>query len=195
MKVPLSFKTMILFCERYKVKTMSSKVNVRKLTLSAAFLALALVLPFLTGQLQQLGNMLCPMHLPVLLCGFFCGPVYGAAVGFIAPLLRFMLFGMPPVIPIGLPMAFELCTYGLVSGLLYVKLPKKMSSVFIALVSAMLAGRLVWGAARVILLGLGKAPFGWAAFMAGAFTNAVPGIILQLVLIPVLVIRLNKIKK
>ncbi|MDO4493967.1 MAG: ECF transporter S component [Clostridia bacterium] len=171
-----------------------SSNKTKNLTLSAAFLALALVLPFLTGQLQQIGNMLLPMHIPVLLCGFFCGPVYGLAVGFIAPLLRFALFGMPPVIPIGLPMAFELLTYGAIAGILYKKLPKKPVNVFVALIVAMLAGRAVWGVARVVLLGLGKAPFGWAAFLAGAFTNAIPGIIIQLVLIPLLVIRLDKVR-
>ena len=155
-------------------------------------LALALVLPFLTGQIPQIGNLLCPMHIPVLLCGFFCGPWYGLAVGFIAPLLRFAMFGSPPLIPMGVAMCFELATYGLVSALLYRALPKKKTYIYVSLIGAMLAGRAVWGAARVILWGLGKADFGWAAFLTGAFTGAVPGIVLQLVLIPVLVMALNK---
>ena len=155
-------------------------------------LALALVLPFLTGQIPQIGNLLCPMHIPVLLCGFFCGPWYGLAVGFIAPLLRFAMFGSPPLIPMGVAMCFELATYGLVSALLYRALPKKKTYIYVSLIGAMLAGRAVWGAARVILWGLGKADFGWAAFLTGAFTGAVPGIVLQLVLIPVLVMALEK---
>ena len=157
-------------------------------------LALALVLPFLTGQIPQIGNLLCPMHIPVLLCGFFCGPWYGLTVGFIAPLLRFAMFGSPPLIPMGVAMCFELATYGHVSALLYRALPKKKSCIYLSLFGAMLAGRAVWGAARVILWGLGKADFGWAAFLTGAFTGAVPGIVLQLVLIPVLVMALNKYK-
>ena len=172
---------------------MSSKpFSVRKLVLAALFLALALVLPFLTGQIPEIGNMLCPMHFPVILCGFFCGPWYALAVGFIAPLLRFLLFGMPPIIPTGLPMAFELATYGLVAGLLYQKLPKTKPSIYISLIIAMICGRIVWGAARVVLYGLGKSEFGWAAFMSGAFINAIPGIILQIVLIPILVMTLKK---
>ena len=105
---------------------MSRSVNERlyKLTLSAMFLALALVLPFLTGQIQPLSKKLCPMHIPILLCGFFCGPWYGLAIGFIAPLLRFLCFGMPVIIPAGIAMSFELAAYGLVSGLLYRCLPK-----------------------------------------------------------------------
>lgn len=170
---------------------MSSK-KYYPMILSAMFLALALVLPFLAGQIQQIGNALCPMHLPVLLCGFFCGPVYALVVGFVAPLLRFALFGMPPLMPIGIAMSFELATYGFVAGALYRHTADKKLGVYLALVPAMLAGRLVWGTVRVILYGLGKSEFGWAAFMAGAFINAVPGIILQLVLIPLLVTALKK---
>ena len=171
---------------------MSSKRKLESLILSGLFLALALLLPFLTGQLTQTGNALCPMHIPVLLCGFLCGPLYGMAVGFTAPFLRFLLFGMPPVLPIGLAMAFELAAYGLVSGVLYRLLPRKRPYIYVSLLAAMLTGRLVWGAVRVILYGLGRSAFGWAAFIAGAFTNAVPGIILQIVLVPVLVELLEK---
>ena len=73
--------------------------SLRRMILAAMFLALALVLPFFTGQIPQIGNALCPMHIPVLLCGFFCGPWYALAVGGIAPVLRFVLFGMPPLMP------------------------------------------------------------------------------------------------
>ena len=156
------------------------------------FLALALVLPFLTGQIPQLGNALCPMHFTVLLCGFFCGPVYSAVIGFIAPLLRFELFAMPPLMPTGISMCFELAAYGAVSGLLYRLLPKRKLTVYISLIGAMLVGRVIWGCARVVLYGMGKAEFSWAAFVAGGFTNAIPGIIAQIVLIPILVIALSK---
>ena len=163
-----------------------------RLIFSAMFLAIALVLPFLTGQIPEIGKMLCPMHIPVLLCGFFCGPWYGAAVGAIAPLLRFAIFGMPQLFPDGLAMCFELFTYGLVAGLLYYYLPKKTWAVYASLIGAMLAGRAVWGVVRVILYGFGKVPFGWTAFLSGAFVKAVPGIIVQIVLIPILVITLRK---
>ena len=169
----------------------SNKNSLLKLVLSALFLALALVLPFLTGQLKQLGNALCPMHIPVILCGFFCGPWYALAVGVIAPLLRFALFGMPPVIPTGLAMCFELAVYGITAGLLYRAFPKKKIFIYLTLILAMLAGRLVWGGVMTVLMGLGKTEFGWPMFFAGAFTNAIPGIVLQLVLIPLLVIILT----
>ncbi|MBR3641288.1 MAG: ECF transporter S component [Oscillibacter sp.] len=166
--------------------------STRNLALSAFFLALALVLPFLTGQIQQIGNMLCPMHFPVLLCGFFCGGGWGLAVGLIAPLLRSLLFGMPPMFPVAVCMAFELATYGLVAGALYRALPKKKSSIFVALIAAMLLGRVVWGVARFLCAGLDPSKFGISAFLAGAFATAWPGIVLQLILIPILVIALKK---
>lgn len=171
----------------------SRKMNLLQMVLAAMMLALALVLPILTGQIREIGNMLCPMHIPVLLCGFFCGPVYGAVVGLIAPLLRFVIFGMPPLMPIGVAMCFELATYGFISGLLYKMLPKKKFSIYVSLVSAMICGRVVWGVARVILYGLGKSEFGWAAFLSGAFFNAIPGIILQIILIPILVMIVRKV--
>jgi len=168
------------------------KTQVHTLVLSAVCLALCLVLPFLTGQIPEIGNALSPMHIPVLLCGFLCGPVWGAAVGAAAPLVRFMLFGMPPLMPTGLAMCAELAVYGAVSGWLYRRLPQKTGSIYAALVSAMLAGRIVWGAARVLLSGVSGASFTWAAFMAGAFTNALPGIVVHIVLIPVIVLAVRK---
>ena len=177
------------------MKTMSSKDKIYKMVLAAMFLALSMVLPFLTGQIPQIGSALCPMHIPVLLCGFFCGPWYALAVGFIAPLLRFALFGMPPIMPTGIAMCFELASYGFMAGFLYKKLPKKKVFIYVALIGAMLFGRVVWGAARVVLLGLGQSEFGWAAFMSGAFLNAIPGIIVQIVLIPIIVMALQKYTK
>lgn len=166
--------------------------SLHKLLYAALCLALCLVLPFLTGQLQSLGNALCPMHLPVLLAGFLCGPWWAMALGLIAPILRFVLFGMPPIYPIGAAMAVELGVYGLVSGLLYQKLPKNTKNIYVSLVSAMLSGRIVWGAVRAIMSGVSDAGFTWAAFWAGAFAEAIPGIVLQIVLIPLLVLALQK---
>lgn len=169
------------------------KSTTKNLTLSAMFLALGMVLPFLTGQIQQIGNMLLPMHIPVLLCGLICGWQYGAAVGFILPLLRSVTFGMPPMYPVALAMAFELATYGLVSGFLYARSRWQcVIALYRCLIAAMIAGRLVWGVAEIVLLGLRGKAFTWEAFLAGALLNAIPGIILQLVLIPAIMVALNK---
>ena len=168
------------------------KTNVKTLVLAALFLALALVLPFLTGQIPEIGSMLCPMHIPALLCGFFCGWPWGLAVGLIAPVLRSLLFGMPPMFPVAIRMAFELATYGAVSGFLYSKLPHKKSSIYVSLLTAMVAGRLVWGLARFICSGLDVSAFGLSAFWSGAVATAIPGIIVQIILIPILVMALEK---
>lgn len=167
-------------------------LTVQQLTATALCLALCLVLPFLTGQIPEIGNALCPMHLPVLLCGLLVGPVWGAAVGAMAPLLRFALFGMPPIFPTGAAMCVELAAYGLVSGLLYARLPKKPAGVYTALIAAMLCGRIAWGVMQVIFSGVTGSAFTWAAFMAGAFTSAIPGIIIQLVLVPIIVLALQR---
>ena len=167
-------------------------LSIQKLVLSAVCLALCMVLPFLTGQIPEIGNMLCPMHIPVLLCGFICGPAWAAVVGAVAPLLRFTLFGMPPLFPTGVAMCVELSVYGAVSGLLYRLLPRKAINVYVSLAAAMLLGRIVWGVVRLAIAGVTDATFTWAAFMAGAFTQAVPGILLHLLLIPLIVLALER---
>lgn len=166
--------------------------KILKLVLAAICLALCMVLPFLTGQIPEIGSMLSPMHIPVLLCGFITGPFWAAMVGLIAPVLRFALFGMPPIFPTGVAMCFELAVYGAVSGLLYSKLPKKTVNIYVSLIIAMLLGRIAWGIVRVLLSGVTGSAFTWAAFMAGAFTSAIPGIILHIALIPVIVMALKR---
>jgi len=167
---------------------------VKNLTTASVCLALCLVLPFLTGQVPEIGGMLCPMHLPVLLAGFLCGPWWALPVGAVAPILRFVLFGMPPLFPTGAAMCLELAAYGLVSGVLYRRLPKGTASLYGALVGAMVSGRIVWGVMMVILSGISETPFTWGVFLAGAFWNAIPGIVLQLLLIPAIVTALRRVK-
>ncbi len=168
------------------------KFSTKKLTLAATFLGLGLVLPFLTGQVPQIGNMLLPMHIPVLICGMVCGWEYGLAVGAILPLLRSGIFGMPPIYPTALAMTFELATYGIVSGLLCKKFFKGTAGIYFSLLMAMISGRIVWGIAQAVLLGAGGKTFTLSAFWAGAVLNAVPGIILQLLLVPAVVVLLEK---
>ena len=169
-----------------------TSIQVRKLTYAALFLALAMVLPLITGQIPEIGKALCPMHIPALLCGFLCGWPWGLAVGFIAPLLRSVIFGMPAMFPGAVAMAFELAVYGGLAGLLYRLLPRNRGNIYLTLILSMIAGRIVWGIVRLILAGLSGSQFTWALFLAGAVTTAIPGIILQLVLIPVLVMVLER---
>lgn len=168
--------------------------HIKNLILSALCLAIAMYLPFLTGQIQTIGNMLCPMHIPVFLCAYICGWKWAAAVGLVSPLLRYAVFGMPPIMPIGLGMAFEMMTYGIVAGLLYKILPKKTVNIYVSLIISMIAGRIVWGIARLVIAGVVAGEFTWQMFISGALLTAVPGIILHIILIPIIVIALRKAK-
>jgi riboflavin transporter FmnP len=176
--------------------------GIKKLVLSAMFMAIGLVLPFITGQIQQIGSMLLPMHIPVLFCGLICGWQYGAVVGFVLPLLRYVLFGMPPIFPTGVSMSFELAVYGAVIGLIMQQLSKRnttdsgknyVRNLYLALIGAMLAGRIVWGLVRFILARATMQPFTMEMFMAGAFLTAIPGIIVQLILIPGIMAALKRV--
>lgn len=170
------------------------KRTVKNLVLAAMFLAIGLVLPFITGNIPAIGQMLLPMHFPVLLCGLICGWQYGLLVGLICPLLRSVAFGMPVLYPVAIEMMAELATYGAVAGLVYSHLrPQNIGKVYIALIVAMLAGRVVYGVVAGLLLGFGTG-FTMSMFISAAFVNALPGIIAQLVLIPVIMAALNKAK-
>jgi hypothetical protein len=94
--------------------------------------------------------------------------------------------------PAGIAMMFELAAYGLAVGILHRLLPKKPWAIYVSLLSAMVVGRIVWAGARMVLFGMGKMPFGWEMFLSGAFFTAIPGIVLQIVLIPILVLVIQK---
>lgn len=169
--------------------------KVKKLAVTAMLFAVGMVLPFFIGQIPAIGKMLLPMHIPVLLCGFIVGWQYGALIGFLLPIVRGLVFGMPPLYPNAIAMAFEMAAYGFVSGYLYSHAKWQCTKMlYISLVTAMLAGRLVWALAEVILLGIGGNAFTWKMFAAGAFLNAIPGIIVQLVLIPLIMVALRRAK-
>ncbi len=175
-------------------------LQINKICLAAMFLALGWLMPFITAEIPQFGQMLLPMHLPVFLCGFILGPVYGAFIGFITPITRSLIFSMPPIVPTGLSMAFELMVYGAVSGLLFIFLVKKIKKVdsllaiYIALISAMILGRGVGGIFSYLLTigngGVYDASIYWASF----FANGWPGMILQIVLVPAIIRLLYGLK-
>ena len=170
--------------------------KLRKLILSAMFLAVGMVLPTLTMQIKEIGDTLLPMHLPVMLCGLICGPFWGGFIGLVLPFLRSVTFGMPPIYPNAVWMALELAAYGAFIGLVYLCFKKKNTlAVYVSLVSAMLAGRVVWGIAKAVLLGLGGKGFTFAAFITGGFVDALPGIIIQLIIIPIIMKVLEKVQK
>ena len=181
-----------------EVVLMQKTNKILKLTLAAMFLSLALVIPLLTGQIPQLGSILCLIHIPIFICGFVCGPKYGLLIGLLAPLLRNMLFSTPVLYPNAIVMAFELSTYGFLSGMLYALLNRKQKpNLFLSivvLVVAMLVGRLVWGTIYYLLTLLdGSLTFTASMFLSSAFLTAWPGIILQIILIPSLIYSLENL--
>lgn len=167
----------------------------KNLVLSALFLAIGFVLPFFTGQIPTIGKMLLPMHIPVLLCGLICGWQWGLGVGFVLPLVRSLLFSMPVMYPTALAMAVEMAVYGAVIGYLYAHSKYQcVKALYKCLIPAMVAGRVVWGAFMFVLMGLKGGGFTFEAFLAGSVLNAVPGIVLQLVLIPTVMVLLDRAK-
>ncbi|HHV09159.1 MAG TPA: ECF transporter S component [Clostridiales bacterium] len=166
-----------------------------KLVLSALFIALGIILPFITMQIPRIGNMLLPMHIPVMLCGFICGGPYGFIVGLIVPLLRSVLVGMPLMMPTAVSMSPELAVYGLVTGYVYQKLKDRRFGIYVALLTAMILGRIVWGGVSIGLFSLMGNSFTWKLFVMNGFVNAIPGIVIQLIFIPLLVKRLKRNKE
>jgi len=198
-KHSLSKKRVLIFYKLEKerdgnqsMKESQNRKEIRYMILASFFIALGIVLPFITGNIAILGSRFLPMHIPVLFAGIILGWKYGLLVGMITPLLRAVTIGMPPLFPVALVMAFELGTYGFLIGLVYKLLPKKIIYVFLSLILSMIGGRIVWGLAAFIIYPLAGFNFNFQIFLAGAFVNAVPGIILQLILIPTLFIGLKK---
>lgn len=169
------------------------KETTKKITLSAMFIAIGILLPNLTGNIPQIGSMMLPMHIPVFLCGLICGWQYGASVGFIMPLLRSAIFGMPVLFPNATAMALELMTYGLISGLLYgISHHRCIIALYRSMIAAMLAGRAVFGIAMFIFMGIKGNAYTWGAFFESVFLKAVPGIVIQIILIPTIMLVLHK---
>lgn len=171
--------------------------SIRNITLSAMFLALAIVFAFISGNIPEVGNTLCPMHIPVMLCGFILGWPYGLLVGFLAPFLKSFLTGVPYLYPTAISMAFELSTYGMICGFLYPLLKKKSKNNLISLITtliiSMLSGRLIWGVMRYFLIFFKDGQnFTFNMFLTGAFISAWPGIIIQLIMIPSVIYLLEK---
>ena len=168
-----------------------SMTNTKRLILAGLCVALGIVLPVAFHSVANAGSIFLPMHIPVLLCGLICGWPYGLACGVLAPLLSSLITGMPPMA--FLPsMLCELAVYGFVSGLLmrFVKTGKLLADLYISLVGAMLLGRLVLGLLNAVLFRAGE--YSVALWTTSAFVTALPGIVIQLAVIPVLVFALKK---
>ena len=168
--------------------------QINKICLAAMFLALCWLMPFLTASNPELGNMFLPMHIPVFIAGFVLGPFYGGLIGLLGPITRTLIFGAPPIFN-SIPMCFELATYGFISGLSFSLLVKKLNKVdsllaiYIALISAMVIGRIAGGFVSYIVtfFNANSNGYTWSAYWTSYFVMAWPGMILQLVVVPALI--------
>jgi len=167
----------------------------RKLVWASFLLILGIILPRLVNLAgsQTLGNLISPMHIPVFLAGLILGPFYGALVGFITPLFSTVVFAMPPMMPpIAVLMAFELLAFGLIAGYLY---SNKFKNIYLSLVAAMILGRLVYGLALIAVGPIFSFEPPFIPFMQGVFLTGIPGIVIQLVIIPPIIEKIKPIKE
>jgi len=170
-----------------------TKKYIWEMVIAALCVALGVVLPVAFHGIPNAGSVLLPMHLPVLLCGLLCGPAYGLACGILTPLLSSLITGMPPaaVLP---SMICELAVYGFIAGLLIILVHtgSQIANVYISLVGAMLIGRVIYGVVNALIFQAGK--YSMQTWLTASFVTALPGIIIQLVLLPLVVLALRKAK-
>ena len=163
---------------------------VNRLVFSAVCAALCLVLPMAFHSIPNAGSVILPMHIPVLLCGLVCGWPYGLICGIVGPLLSGILTGMPPAAMLP-SMMVECGTYGFVTGLMmrYVRTGRPTADLYISMVTAMILGRTVAGLAKALIFTPGTAPFAW---VTTSLVAGIPGIVIQLILMPAVLYALTK---
>lgn len=168
-------------------------LNVNKLAYAALCVSLSVVLPQVFHMVPNLGSVFCPMHIPILLCGLICGPYYGLACGVLGPVLSSITTGMPPAASLPV-MVVECAVYGFVAGFLMLAIKGKSGylKLYVSLVTAMLCGRLAAGAAAALIFS--RATMTIAVFGTAYFVTSFPGIVIQLILLPSLVMALQKAK-
>lgn len=164
--------------------------TVKKSILTAVCIALCVVLPQAFHAIPNAGAVYLPMHIPVLLCGLICGAPYGLLCGLAGPVLSHLFTGMPPIgmLP---SMLIECAVYGLIAGIMMaVKTRKLYADLYLSLITAMLAGRIVSGIAKALIFSAGE--YSMTLWVTGSFVTSLPGIIIQLALIPTIVFALMK---
>lgn len=160
----------------------------KKIVLSGIFIAFGIILPMIFHTVNMAGPIFLPMHIPVLIGGFLLGPIYGGLVGLITPILSGLMTGMPPIVPMMPIMAFELCGYGIITGFLF----NKTKNTYISLIGAMIGGRL-FAMVGEFLVSITIAPqVNPVIFIFGNLAQAIPGMLIQIVFIPILVKFMTK---
>ena len=171
---------------------MKQKENLQNMVFAAMFLALALMLPFLGGQIPEINSVFCPMHIPIFLCGFICGWKWGITVGFVSPILRSLIFGFPLFYPVAVTMAFELAAYGFVTGIMKKLLPQKHGFLYCSLIIAMIVGRIFRTLAMISCSAIVGNAFVFSAFMSTVILKSIPGMIAHIIIVPISVTLIEK---
>ena len=164
--------------------------TVKRMVMTAICAAMCVVLPIAFHAIPNAGTVFLPMHIPVLLCGLVCGWPYGLVTGLLGPLLSSIITGMPPAAMLP-SMMVECGVYGLVTGLMmrFVRTKNGLADLYISMVVAMILGRTVAGLAKAIIFTPGTAPFAW---VTTSLVTGIPGIVIQLVLMPLVVFALTR---
>lgn len=164
--------------------------SVKKLVFTAVCAALCVVLPLAFHSIPNAGTVFLPMHIPVLLCGLICGWPYGLVTGLMGPLLSSVITGMPPAAMLP-SMMVECGVYGLVTGLMmrFVRTGHTVADLYISMAFAMALGRTVAGLAKALIFTPGTAPFAW---VTTSLVTGIPGIVIQLVLMPLVIFALTR---
>ncbi len=166
-------------------------MKTRQLVLTALFIAIGIVLPQAFHMIPNAGGIFLPMHIPILISGFAVGPLFGLLCGILTPVLSHFIFSMPPT-PVLPGMLCELAVYGLMTGIFnrIIKIKNDYAKAYVVLILAMLCGRVTYGILNALIFKAGS--YSMNVWISAAFVTAIPGIIIQLILIPVLVVRLKK---
>ncbi len=165
--------------------------NVKKSIITAVCIALCYVIPLMFHGIQNAGNIFCPMHIPVFICGLICGWQYGLLCGIAGPALSSALSGMPPVAILP-SMMVELAAYGTAAGLMMklVRTKSTYADLYISLIVAIVCGRVLAGLAKALIFARGS--YSMSAWIAGSVVTSWPGTVIQLVFIPTIVFALMK---
>ena len=164
----------------------------KKIVYTAVCAALCVVLPMAFHAIQNAGVIFLPMHIPVLLCGLMCGWPFGLICGVLGPALSTLISSMPPVAMLP-SMAIECAAYGCITGLgmKYIRTGKPVADLYISMTAAMILGRVLAGFAKSWVLSPGTAPFAW---VTTSLVAGIPGIVIQLILIPLVFVSLTRAK-
>jgi niacin transporter len=172
---------------------MSKVFSVKKMVLTALFIAIGIILPLAFHSLPYGlgGRAILPMHIPVLLAGLICGAPFGLIAGIATPLLSHLITGMPPSVFLG-AMTVELAAYGAAAGLLMRFVPVKhfYAKTYISLIGAMLIGRVIYGAVNGLIFSAGE--YSTQMWITAMFVTALPGIVIQIIAIPSIVVALQR---